>query len=180
MEGPGARPDDLLIVARVRRAHGVRGELLVAVETDRPRHVFRPGRVLHLADGSARPTGRTLKLRKMRPITGGALLTLEGVEGKEQADALRGHMFLIAQRDAAPAGAEEVHYRDLTGLTVWNEGVEIGPVEDILQNPAGELLVVRDRRRREVLIPFVKEHVIAVDLEAKELRLRLPEGLLDL
>jgi 16S rRNA processing protein RimM len=177
---PETAQDDLLIVARVRRAHGVKGELLVAVETDRPKHVFRPGRILHLADQRANPTGRTLRLDRMRPITGGALLKLDGVESREGADALRGHTLMMSAGDAAPAGPEEVHYRDLVGLTVWNEGTEIGPVEDILDNPGGELLVIRTRGRKELLIPFAREMVVSVDLQARELRLRVPDGLLEL
>jgi 16S rRNA processing protein RimM len=87
---------------------------------------------------------------------------------------------MMSGGDAAPAGPEEVHYRDLVGLTAWNEGTEIGPVEDILENPGGELLVVRGRGRRELLIPFAREMVVSVDLQAGELRLRVPDGLLDL
>jgi len=180
MGAPGGGPDDLLIVARVRRAHGVQGELLVSVDTDRPRHVFRPGRVLHLADPRGSPTGRVFRLERMRPITGGALLRLTGVECREDAEPLRNHVFLISTGDAAPAGPEEIHYRDLVGLLVREDTAEIGRVEDILENPAGELLVVRSSEGREILIPFVKEMVVALDLETRELRLRLPRGLLEL
>jgi 16S rRNA processing protein RimM len=180
MAASGAGQDENLIVARVRRPHGIGGELLVAVDTDRPREVFQAGRRLRLGDGRGNPLARELTLRRMRPTTGGAILSLEGVETREAADALRGHMLLIAAADAQPAREDEVHYRDLVGLTAWSGGAEIGSVVDILETRAGLLLVVRAGGAREVLVPFAKELIDAIDLAAGELRLKLPEGLLDL
>jgi 16S rRNA processing protein RimM len=180
MAEPATGQGEFLIVARVRRPHGVGGELLVAVDTDRPRHVFRPGRVLHLADAGGDPIGRDLRLTRMRPTTGGAILTLEGIASREAADGLRGHSLLIRAGEAQPAAGDEVHYRDLVGLTAYSESGEIGPVEDILEIPFGEILVIRGGGGREVLIPFVKEMIEEVDLGSRRLKLTVPEGLLEL
>lgn len=180
MPEPGAAREEYLIVARVRRPHGVRGELLVAVDTDRPKQVFRAGRALHLADARGVPAGRTLTLQRMRPTTGGAILTLEGIASREDTDALRGHTLVIPAAEAQPAAADEVHYRDLVGLTAVVDGAPIGVVGDILEVLQGLVLVIRTAEGREVLVPYVKAWIDGVDLEARELRLRLPEGLLEL
>lgn len=169
-----------LIVARVRRPHGLAGEVLISVDTDRSRHVFRKGRVLHLGDDRGRPVGRTLVLQKMRPTTGGAILRLEGIATREDADSLRGHALLIQESEAAPADQDEIHYRDLIGMRVQANGGEIGVVDDILEIQPGQTLVLRSDSGREILIPFVKELIEEVDLATRTLRLRLPEGLLDL
>jgi 16S rRNA processing protein RimM len=180
----GSAPDDdqrdHLIVARVRRPHGVRGEVLVAVDTDRPKHVFRAGRNLHLADARGRLTGRSLTLEAIRPTTGGAILRLSGIANREDSEALRGHALLIAAGDAQAAAPDEVRYRDLVGLSATVGEEHVGVVEDILQMPTGEMLVVRGSNGREILIPFVREIVVDVDLAARALRLNVPDGLLEL
>jgi 16S rRNA processing protein RimM len=176
----GSGQDEYLIVARVRRPHGVRGELLVAIDTDRPRHVFRPGRVLHLADARGDPTGRSITLEGARPTTGGMILRIRGVSDREGADELRGRVLLIAGADAQPADLDEVHYRDLVGLTAIADGEVLGEVRDIVEMPTVELLVVRRQEGKEVLVPFVREIVRGVDLERRELDLALPEGFLEI
>lgn len=172
--------DEYLIVARVRRSHGVRGELLVAVETDRPRHVFRPGRVMLLADFDGNPVGRSVTVEGSRPTTGGMILRVQGVGSREESDRLRGHALLIPADEAQPADQDEVHHRDLIGLRAIAEGEVLGSVEDILELPAAEMLVVRGEAGREILVPFVREIVRGVDLERRELTLALPDGFLEI
>jgi 16S rRNA processing protein RimM len=169
-----------LIVARVRRPHGVLGEVLISVDTDRPRHVIRPGRILHLGDSRGEPTGRTVTLEKMRPTTGGAILRLEGIATRDAAASIHGATLLIEGSEAAPANADEVHYRDLIGLTAVADGRELGKVEDLLEIRMNQLLVIRGPDRKEILIPFISEMVEQVDVARGELRLKLPEGLLEL
>src|SRR5690606_38172092 len=118
------------------------------------RHVFRRGRVLYLADRDGVPTDRRLVLTVVRAATGGAILRLEGVESRDEADALRGHTLLIRRSEAAPADREEIHFRDLVGLTALADGGQIGTVTDILEIAPGQTLVVRASDGREILIPF--------------------------
>lgn len=170
-----------LIVARVRRPHGVAGEVVVSVETDRPRHVFRKGRVLHLGDQRGEPVGRTVVLDRMRPIPDGAILRLEGVTTREAAETFRAHVLLIPAEETAPPDPDEVRYRDLIGLVAEDEsGRQLGKVVDLLAISPGELLVVREGAGKEMLVPFVKEIVQGVDLEKGTVMLKLPEGLREL
>ncbi len=174
------RAGEHLVVARVRRPHGIRGDLHIAVDTDRPREVFRKGRVLHIGDQRARATGRSVTVIALRTTPGGGILKVEGLADREGADALRGATLLIDGVDAAPAAADEVHYRDLVGLTAFAGDARIGQVEDILEYPAGETLLVRGAEGQEILIPYVKGLVRGVDLEQGVLALELPEGYLEL
>jgi 16S rRNA processing protein RimM len=171
---------EYLIVARSRRPHGLRGELLVTMDTDRPKQVFRRGRALQVGDGEGDPTGRVLVLEAMRPTPDGAILRFEGLTAREEADALRGTVLMIPADEAEPAGQDEVHYRDLIGLAAVAAGVRLGAIEDILEIGTTEMLVVRGEGNEEILIPFVKEIVRGVDLDRQELRLELPEGFLEI
>ena len=171
---------DPLIVARVRRPHGVRGEVLVSVDTDRPAQVFTRGRTFQLGNANGDPIGKQVVLRRMRPTTGAAILQFEGVTDRNGVDDLRGHTILIDRAEAAPAGDDEVHYRDLLGLRAVAGERELGKVADLLELPTGQLLVIRPTVGKEVLVPMVGPMIEAVDLEAGVIRLKLPDGFLEI
>jgi 16S rRNA processing protein RimM len=168
--GSAQDPTEFLVVATVRRPHGVRGELYVALDTDRPKSVFRAGRVLWIGDSEGRPVGGKLTVERARPMKDGMLLKLgELASLTPEVEQLRGRSLMIPAADAAPDQPDEVHYRDLRGMEVHHDGARIGP----------ELLVIRRTTGAELLLPFVKEWV-AVDRSAKRIDIDPPEGLLEL
>jgi 16S rRNA processing protein RimM len=172
---------EYLSVATIRKPHGVRGELAIALETDRPRAVFRPGRVLEVGDASGRPLGPRLTVQKARPANDGMILKAAEFDGRTpELEELRGKTLLIPADQAAPAAAGEVHYRDLVGLRVVNGAEEVGVVREVLETAAGEMLAVRRSARPELLIPFVAAWVKEIDRSGGVLRLELPQGLLEL
>lgn len=180
--GPGSAPDptDFLVVATVRRPHGVRGELYVALDTDRPKSVFRAGRVLWIGDAEGRPTGGKLTVERARPMKDGMLLKMgELVSLTPEVEQLRGRSLMIPAADAAPDQPDEVHYRDLRGMEVHHDGARIGVVQGVMETLGPELLVIRRTSGAELLLPFVKEWV-AVDRGAKRIDVDPPEGLLEL
>ena len=170
-----------LSVATIRKPHGVRGELAIALETDRPHAVFRPGRVLEVGDASGRPLGSRVTVQKARAANDWMILKTAEFDGRTpELEGLRGRTLLIPADQAAPAAEGEVHYRDLVGLRVVNGAEEVGVVREVLETAAGEMLAVRRPNRPELLIPFVTAWVREIDREAGVLRLELPEGLLEL
>lgn len=176
----GGGDERLLVVAVVRKPHGVRGELHLAVETDRPNAVFRKGRVLRLGDPSGRPDGRTVTVEQARPMKDGLLVRLAEHESRETVEALRGRTMLIAAEEAAPAGADEVPYHQLVGCSVLVAGETVGTVTEVLEVGGGEMLAVRRPKGKELLIPFARDLVRRVDLDRREVEVDPPEGLLDL
>jgi 16S rRNA processing protein RimM len=172
---------EYLSVAIVRKPHGVRGELAIALETDRPRAVFRPGRVLEVGDASGRPLGSRLTVQKARPANDGMILKAVEFDGRTpELEALRGKTLLIPAEQAAPAAEGEVHYRELVGLRVVSGAEEVGAVREVLDTAAGAMLAVRRAGRPELLIPFVSAWVKEIDRSGGVLRLELPQGLLEL
>jgi 16S rRNA processing protein RimM len=170
-----------LSVATIRKPHGVRGELAIALETDRPRAVFRPGRVLELGDASGRPVGARITIERARPVNDGMILKATEFDGRTpELEALRGRTLLIPSDEAAPAADDEVHYRDLVGLRVESGTEEVGVVREVLDTAAGEMLAVRRTGRPDLLIPFVKDWLREIDRASGVLRLELPHGLLEL
>ena len=172
---------EYLVVATVRRPHGIKGELYVALETDRPKAVFKVGRSLLLGDAEGRPVGGALTVERARPQKDGMLLKLAEHAGRTpELEALRGRSLLIPAAEAAPAAAEEIHYRDLRGMEVYHAEERVGTVRGVMETPGGELLMVQRPRSGELLIPFVKEVVVAIDRAARRIMIEPPEGLLEL
>ena len=165
----------LRIVARVGRAHGLRGEVSVAVRTDVPKLRFRPGAVFVTEPASAGP----LTLAAARDHSGVWLLRFAGIDTREGAEGLRGTDLLleIASSDEPDAWYEH----QLVGLrAVHVDGSALGEVIRLDAGAAQDLLVVRPRGGgHEVLVPFVSALVPQVDLPGGRVVLDPPGGLFD-
>lgn len=174
-------PGGFLVVATVRRPHGLKGELYVALDTDRPKSVFRAGRTLLLGDSDGRPTGGSLTVERARPMKDGMIVKVaEHGSLTATVEGLRGRSLLIPADEAAPAAGDEVHYRDLQDMEVFQGEERVGRVKGVMETPGGELLVVARPSRQDLLLPFVKEMVSRVDRVGRRIEIDPPEGLLDL
>jgi 16S rRNA processing protein RimM len=171
-----------LIVGTVQKPHGIKGELFVRLETDRPEAVFAAGRVLILGDEKGALSGESLTVERARAFKGGMLVKAAGLTERTPAlDELRGRTLLIPRDQAEAPAEDEVFYHDLLGMRVVTEAEgEVGVVAEVYDAPAGPMLSVRRERGKELLIPFVREMIRRVDPAEKVLELDLPAGLLDL
>ena len=165
----------LIVVGRIGRPQGIKGEVTVEVRTDDPDDRFRPGRVLTTETGTLTVEGSRMQGRYL-------VVAFVGVHDRNQAELLRDTMLQIDTADL-PALAEEDEYYDtqLIGLSAeLMDGSVLGPVTDVLHLPGGDVLVVKREHGTEALIPFVKAIVPFVDLAAGTVAIDPPEGLLDL
>lgn len=166
-----------LVVARIGRAHGIKGEVTVEVRTDEPELRLAPGAVLATDPPSAGP----LTIASGRVHSGRLLLRFEGVGDRTAAEALR-NTLLVAEIDPEerPEDPEEFYDHQLEDLeVVTRDGTVVGRIESIAHLPAQDLLVVRREDGGELLIPFVGEIVPEVDLETQRAVVDPPPGLLD-
>jgi 16S rRNA processing protein RimM len=167
-----------VVVGRIGRAHGVRGDVSVEVRTDEPDRRFVAGATL-LTDP---PLAGPLVLQSTRMHSGRMLAHFEQVEDRTAAERLRG-VLLLADVDPleTPSNPEEYFDRQLVGLEVVDvRHGRIGVVGEIVHLPGQELLSVRRDDGREVLVPFVAALVPSVDVAGGRVEVDLPEGLLDL
>src|SRR3954454_17772540 len=170
---PQGEPD-LVVVGRVGRPQGVKGEVTVEVRTDDPDDRFADGAVLTTETG-------TLTVESLRYQGKYLVVAFEGVHDRNDAEALRDTL-LHVDRNALPAleGEDDFYETQLVGLSaVLADGSPLGTVEDVLHLPGGDVLSVRREAGVEVLVPFVKVIVPTVDLARGLLVVDPPEGLLD-
>ena len=167
---------ETVVIGRVLKAHGIRGELKVRLFDQGPDLIEQLDVVLlRQEDGGV----RTFELVAARATPRGWILRLGGMRDRGEAEALA-KSELIVRRDRLPELLDdEFYYHDLEGLAVLDtERRPLGQVVEVFDNGANEVLVVR-HGEREVLLPFIDEIVVEVDLEAQELILDPLEGLLD-
>ncbi|MFT4128055.1 MAG: ribosome maturation factor RimM [Gordonia sp. (in: high G+C Gram-positive bacteria)] len=167
-----------LVVGRVVKSHGVRGEIVVDIRTDDPDTRFAVGATLH---GRAPRGGgdHTYTVTAARQHAGRLLLSVAGVTDRAAADALRGTLFLIDAADVDSTDDPDAFYdHELEGLPViTTAGADVGILESVLHLPANDVLAVRTPDGREILVPFVREIVPTVGADRVEID--PPDGLLD-
>lgn len=166
-----------LVVARVGRAHGIKGEVTVEVRTDEPELRLGPGAVL----ATDPPTAGPLTIETGRVHSGRLLLRFEGVRDRTGAEALR-NILLIADVDPEelPEGEDEYYDHQLMDLdVVLVDGTEVGRITEISHLPSQDLFVVERPDGSEVYVPFVQEIVVEIDLEEQRAVIDPPPGLID-
>jgi 16S rRNA processing protein RimM len=166
-----------LVVARIGRAHGIKGEVTVEVRTDEPELRLAPGAVLATDPASAGP----LTIETGRVHSGRLLLRFAGVSDRNAAEALR-NTLLIAEVDPEelPEGEDEYYDHQLIDLdVVTGDGTEVGRITEISHLPSQDLFIVERPDGSEVMIPFVEEIVTEIDLKEQRAVIAPPPGLID-
>ena len=173
---------DTVVVGRIGRAHGLRGEVSVEVRTDDPDLRFAPGSVLMTDPPQRGPL--TVTGRKWH--SGTLLLQLAAPSGdvyatREDVDTLRNTLLLVPVAELPEIEDPESYYdHQLVGLAVrLTDGSVLGEVTAV-RHEAQDLLVIRRPDAPEVLVPFVSALVPTVDLAGGFVVVDPPEGLLDL
>jgi 16S rRNA processing protein RimM len=167
-----------LVVGRIGRAHGVKGEVAVEVRTDDPDRRFAAGSSLRTDPVERGP----LTVVRSRPHSGRLLVLFQGVADRDAAESLRGTLLTVDSADSQPLDdPDEFYDHELMGLAVVTlDGSPVGEVTDVLHPPGPDLLVVGREDGGEVLVPFVRDIVPTIDVPAGRLVLDPPPGLLDL
>lgn len=173
-----------LVVGSIVRAHGIRGEVVVAVTTDEPDQRYVVGSVLATDPTTAGP----LTIEGLRVHTSSGtdrlLVAFEGVADRDAAERLRGVKLLVDAADVAPTDdPDEFHDFELVGLAVLLDGAggeRVGEIVRVDHGPGADMLIVARPDGRQSLVPFVAAMVPVVDVAAGHVVITPPEGLLDL
>jgi 16S rRNA processing protein RimM len=161
-----------VVVGRIGRAHGIRGDLTVETRTDEPERRFAVG-------SSVLCRGGALTITAAREHSGRLLVTFAEVPDRTAAEKLHGAMLEVeVDPDEVPDDDDAFYDRQLIGLSVLVDGQPRGTVAEVLHLPAHDTLVL-DLDGRQVQVPFVQALVPEVDLEAGTVTVEDRPGLLD-
>ena len=159
-----------LNVGRIGKAHGILGEATIEVRTDEAENRFAIGAVLETDSHGE------LTVVSARVHNGILLLGFQGIEDRKSIEVLRNEL-LYAEVDIQAPGIDEddYHVLQLVGCTAYLvDGDEFGVVTDVLNLPGQDVLAIKSADG-EVLIPFVRQLVPVVDINAKRMTVIPPD-----
>jgi 16S rRNA processing protein RimM len=165
-----------VLVARIGKPHGIKGEVTVQLFTDAPEDRFEPGATFRVEDAPVSEL-TVVKARWNKDIL---IVGFEQVPDRNQAETLRGAKLFI-DSDTADDDDEDAWYEhELVGLDVRVDGQSVGKVSGLRTLAVQDLLVVELTEGHEALVPFVAAIVPDVDLEGGFVTVVPPAGLFDL
>lgn len=173
-------PDDFREMGRIVAAHGVQGEMKVALETDDPGRLLRLKSVLIGEDERSVSVFDILSARPQTTKHGvTVILYVGGVSDRNQANKMRGKRIFVRQQDLPPLEPDEYYLSDLIGLEAISEdGERLGRVKDVLEFPAQNVIVLDTENGREVMIPAIPEFLTEIDFDNSVILIAVIEGML--
>ncbi|NPA26555.1 MAG: 16S rRNA processing protein RimM [Chloroflexi bacterium] len=165
-----------VVIGRLRRPHGLKGEMILEVLTDIPQKRFLPGAVIYVG-----PRHIPLTIRSVRPLGEHLLLAFEGYPDRSAVEMFRNQWVTIPEEHVAPLHDEDEYYDfEVLGFQVQTEdGRPLGRLVEILETGANDVFIVEDETGRRVLLPVIQDVIRKFDFEKERILVRLLPGLLD-
>lgn len=169
--------DDLILIARAVRTHGLKGEIVAELLTDFPERFEDVDELILVAPSGEKKPGRLEDyfFQKDRVV-----LKLADYDDVDQARSLVGYDFAVPDSERVPLEEDEFYDWELEGCTVKVGDKSIGQVRSVMKTGGAEILVIADDSGKEQLVPLAAEIVVKVDTAAKLILIDPPEGLLEL
>ncbi|MEA3349675.1 MAG: ribosome maturation factor RimM [Chloroflexota bacterium] len=163
-----------LAVGKLRRPHGVRGEMIMSVWTDYPERLL-PGVKIYVGD-----THETLTIKSVRWHRQDILIAFDEYADRDQVGVFRNHLAYVRTDDIPSLPDGEFYLYQLVGLRVIrdDDDVLLGTIEEIIETGANEVLVVRTEDGGELLLPDIPSVVLHIDVQQGEMRVHLLPGLM--
>ena len=162
-----------LIIARISKPFGLKGELRVVSMTSFPELRFKIGYEYAIGEEKTPAV-----LKSVRPAGGTYVMSFEGIDSIDKAEQLLGKSIYMDKQDAPmPEGA--YRYSDLLGMEVFDQsGNKLGVVADILDYAPKKTIKVKKTDGGHFYFPFVGEFAKEVDVEGKRMVIEVVEGML--
>jgi len=159
-----------IVVGKLRRPHGIAGEILFEMTSDSPQ-LFTPGKQVFIGNNKI-----LYKISTLRQANKLWLISLEGFENREQVSLIRNQWVFVRLEDLKPLPEDRFYHHEVIGMRVLNESGEIlGEVGEILETGANDVYVVVTPEGQEILIPAVKTVVLSIDRDKKKIVVRPQE-----
>jgi 16S rRNA processing protein RimM len=171
---PNEGGPEFLVVGKLHRPHGVRGDIIMSVWTDFPERL-EPGISLFVGDEY-----RELRVQNLRWYRQDILISFCGYANREEVGELRNHLVYVRADDRPALSEGEFYLHQLIGLQVIrsDDNRLLGVVEKIIETGANDVFLVRSPEGKELLLPDIDSVILNIDLERGEIIACLLPGLL--
>jgi 16S rRNA processing protein RimM len=165
---------EYLAIGKLRRPHGVHGEMLMSVWTDFPERL-QPDTLVYLGK-----THLAVHIKSVRGQKQDALIVFDEFSDREEVGRFRNQVVYVRTADLPVLPDDELYLHQLLGLQVIRDedDVSLGVVAEILETGANDVLLVRREGKSDILIPDIDPVILAIDLEKGEIRVNLLPGLI--
>jgi 16S rRNA processing protein RimM len=168
--------EDFFQIGIITSTHGVNGEVKVFPTTDDARR-FKRLKEVFVDNGKERVT---LEIEGVKFFKQLVILKFKGIDSLNEVEKYRKSTLLVARENAVRLGRNEYFIADLMGLKVLDEDEsEIGVLRDVMETGANDVYVIDLHDGRELLLPAIRQCVLAVDVEAGYIKIHILDGLLD-
>jgi 16S rRNA processing protein RimM len=168
-----------MVVGRLRKPHGLKGDLTLFPITDAPETVFAPGRAVWLVGLDGEQVAGPVTIERSRSYHREWLIKFAGADRREAIDPWRGLFLAVPAGELAPPEGDEVYLHELDGFAVrLPDQTPLGLVSAVYELPSGLMIEVQGPKR-EFLLPYKKEFVREVDRAGRRLVVTPPEGLIE-
>ena len=170
--------DDLIVVARVARTRGLRGEVVADLLTDFPGRFEALEDVIAVAPDGSR---RSLQIEEHWFQAKRIIFKFAGYDSIDEARELAGFQIAVPASDRVELSKDQFYEWELAGCRVETiAGKRVGVVREVMRTGGVEILVVAGDAEVEFLIPMAEEICVEIDVSRKLVRIDPPEGLLEL
>ena len=165
-----------VVVAEVRRPHGLRGEVVLKLLSDTP-HRFGKGRELQVVYPNGERGDFVIESSRRQKDT--VVVGFVGADNREDAESLRGARLEVSRESVPPSPEGSYYYFELLGCACHDEEEgDLGRVVEIVEDGGGLILKIEDGER-QLMVPFVRAYLKRVDTTAGTIEVDLPEGLVE-
>jgi 16S rRNA processing protein RimM len=166
--------DDLLRIGVISSTHGIRGEVKVFPTTDIPEQ-YETLKSVFLDTGKEL---LTVEIERVRYFKNMIIVKFKGFDDINEIERYKGKDLLITREQAVPLEENEYFIADLIGCrAVTEDGEELGVLDDVLETGANDVFVVKKKDGKELLLPYIEECILEIDLEEKMITVHMMEGL---
>ena len=159
------RGEEWVVVGRIRRPWGPRGEIIIDVQSDAPGR-FTPGETLFT-------NGQPLTIERARPSKGAMILKLEGIDSQEAAGVLKGHTLTVSPASLPPPPEDTYYHYHLIGMEVYTrKGRLLGTLTEILSTGSNDVYVIKGEGK-ELLLPALADVILEVDVDKGRMMVEL-------
>ena len=167
----------MLIIGKIINTHGINGEVKILEQTDFPER-FSVGNTIFMINSKNKAI--PIEIEGFRQMNKFGLLKIKGYDHIETVEPLKGLELKIKKDQVGKLDAGEYYYFEIIGCEVYTTSGElIGIIDSVMSPGANDVWVVKDKKNKEYLIPFIPPVVKSVDIENKRVEIEVMEGLLD-